>query len=225
MFDWITGLVQQTGYLGVALLMFLENVFPPIPSELIMPLAGFNAASGKMSIGLVILAGTIGSVAGAYLWYVIGRSLGMKRLCRLADRHGRWLTMSRADVDQARDWFDRHGGVAVFIGRLVPAIRTLISVPAGIARMPLWAFFAYTVAGTLLWTTFLAGAGYLLQSQYERVEGWLNPLSNVIVAAIVLYYLYRVITWPKSAGEEEGDTPGERPDDAGQEPARSRPRP
>jgi membrane protein DedA with SNARE-associated domain len=208
LFDWITGLVQQMGYLGVALLMFLENVFPPIPSELIMPLAGFNAAQGQMSIWLVILAGTIGSLAGAYLWYVLGRRLGMQRLCRLADRHGRWLTMSRRDVDQARDWFDRRGGVAVLIGRLVPAIRTLISVPAGIARMPVWAFLAYSAVGTLLWTAFLAGAGYLLQSQYDRVEAWLNPISNIIVAAVVLYYLYRVITWPRpSGGEDEQDAP------------------
>jgi membrane protein DedA with SNARE-associated domain len=207
LFDWITGLVQQTGYLGVAFLMFLENVFPPIPSELIMPLAGFNAANGQMSIWLVILAGTVGSLAGAYMWYVIGRRLGMKRLCRLADRHGRWLTMSRADADRAHDWFERHGGTAVLVGRLVPAIRTLISVPAGIARMPLPSFFAYSILGTAAWTALLAGAGYLLQSQYERVQDWLNPISNIVVVLIVGFYIYRVATWPKTAGDagEEDD--------------------
>jgi membrane protein DedA with SNARE-associated domain len=189
LFDWITALISKLGYGGVALLMFLENVFPPIPSELIMPLAGFNAARGEMSIWLVILAGTVGSLAGAVLWYEIGRRIGMKRLCRLADRHGRWLTMSRRDVDKARDWFDRHGGAAVFIGRLVPAIRTLISVPAGIAKMNLPLFLTYSTIGTALWTALLAGAGYFLESQYEKVEGWLNPISNIIFGGLVLYYL------------------------------------
>jgi membrane protein DedA with SNARE-associated domain len=211
LFDWIISLVQQLGYGGVALLMFLENIFPPIPSELIMPLAGFNAARGEMSIWLVILAGTVGSLAGALAWYEIGRRVGTKRLCRLAHRHGRWLTMSVADVERARDWFQRRGGLAVFIGRLIPAIRTLISVPAGIARMNLPLFLVYSIAGTTLWTAFLAGAGYALQSQYEKVEAWLNPVSNIVVGLLVLIYLYRVITWQSQPEPEHGSAPAAPP--------------
>ena len=195
MFDWITQLVQQTGYLGIAILMLAENVFPPIPSELIMPLAGFSALRGDLNIFLVILAGTVGSLLGALFWYYLGRWLGLDRLKNWAGRHGRWLTIAPGEVDQAKDWFDRHAGRAVFFGRLVPAVRTLVSVPAGIAPMPLPAFLAYSTIGTGLWTAFLAGAGYLLGTQYELVQGWVNPISNVVVVALVLIYLYRVVTF------------------------------
>ena len=195
MFDWITSLVQHTGYVGIALLMLAENVFPPIPSELIMPMAGFSAARGELNFGLVVLAGTVGSVLGALFWYYVGKRLGITRLKRWAGAHGRWLTISPDEVDRASAWFDRHSGRAVFIGRLVPAIRSLISVPAGIARMPMGAFLAYSTIGTGLWAGLLAGAGYLLGGQYELVEAWLNPISNVIFGALVLFYLYRVVTF------------------------------
>jgi membrane protein DedA with SNARE-associated domain len=195
MFDWITGLVEQTGYLGIALLMLLENVFPPFPSELIMPLAGFTAASGRLNIVGVVLAGTVGSLAGALLWYYIGRWLGCARLKRWAGRHGRWLTLGPEEVDEAAAWFNRHCGWAVLIGRLIPAVRTLISVPAGVAGMSLAKFLLYSGLGTAVWTTLLAGAGYLLQGQYGRVQDWLNPVSNVILAGITLWYAYRVVTF------------------------------
>lgn len=195
MFDWVTGLVQQTGYLGVALLMLLENVFPPIPSELIMPLAGFTAARGELNILLVVLAGTVGSVLGALFWYYIGLWVGIDRLKRWAARHGRWLTMAPHEVDTATDAFRRHCGTAVLVGRLIPAVRTLISVPAGVAGMGLTKFLLYSTVGTALWTSFLAGAGYLLEGQYEQVQAYVNPVSNVIFGAILLWYLYRVITF------------------------------
>lgn len=195
MFEWVTGIVERTGYLGVAFLMFAENVFPPIPSELIMPLAGFQAARGELNIVLLVLAGSAGSLLGAWFWYEVGRRVGADRLKRWTERHGRWLTMGPEEVDRAQDWFGRHGGVAVLLGRMVPAVRTLISVPAGIAGMPLGPFLAYSAAGTLAWTGLLAGAGYLLEGQYERVSGWLNPASNIAFAAIVLWYLYRVATF------------------------------
>jgi membrane protein YqaA with SNARE-associated domain len=131
MFDWITGLVERTGYVGIALLMLAENVFPPIPSELIMPLAGFAAAQGELGMAGVVAAGTAGALAGALLWYGLGRWVGLERLKRWAAEHGRWLTVSPDDLDRAAAWFGRHGGAAVLVGRLVPAVRTLISVPAG----------------------------------------------------------------------------------------------
>lgn len=199
MFDWIVDLVEQGGYVGIALLMLAENLFPPIPSELIMPLAGFSAAQGKLDVVLVVLSGTIGSVLGALAWYYLGRWLGPDRLRRFAARHGRWLTLSPAEVDRARDAFARWGAPAVFAGRLVPAVRTLISVPAGIAAMGLGRFLAWTTLGTALWTAFLAGMGYLLENRYQAVAGWVNPVSNVVVGALVLLYLYRVITF---RGEE-----------------------
>lgn len=195
MFDWITAAVQQSGYVGVFLLMLAENVFPPIPSELIMPLAGFTAAQGQLNIVLVIAAGTAGSLLGALLWYYIGLWLGRDRLKRWAAKHGRWFTLTPDELDQAFDWFHRHAGASVFIGRLIPTIRTLISVPAGIARMGLGPFLAYSAVGTALWTALLAAAGYLLESQYEAVEHWLNPVTNVIVGVIIVTYIYRVVTF------------------------------
>lgn len=195
MFEWITGFVEQNGYLGIALLMLLENVFPPIPSELIMPMAGYTAAQGHLNLALVIIAGAIGTVSGALFWYFVGRWVGCERIRSFARRHGRWLTISADEVDLARDWFRRHCGKAVFIGRLVPTIRTLISIPAGIAEMELPKFLIYTTAATLIWIGMLAGAGYLLGSRYEDVSHWLNPVSNVIAGGLLGLYLYRVVTY------------------------------
>jgi membrane protein DedA with SNARE-associated domain len=198
--DWIT-VFEKMGTLGIALLMFAENVFPPIPSELIMPLAGFSAARGERNLLIVIIAGSIGSLLGALLWYYIGQKIGAERLERWATKHGRWLTLSPKEVEQACAWFNRHGGKAVFIGRLIPAVRTLISVPAGIARMPLASFLLYSAAGTILWTALLATAGYFLESQYEKVAHWMNPISNVVIGVIVLGYLYRVVRFGRRQTE------------------------
>lgn len=193
MFDWIVSLIDKAGYGGIALLMLLENLFPPIPSELIMPLAGFSAAKGTLHMGGVIAAGTIGSLAGACFWFLVGRWVGPERLKRFAGRHGRWLTLHPDEIDQARAFFTRHQAVALFVGRLVPTIRTLISVPAGVNAVPVPVFLFWTSLGTALWTTLLAGAGYWLQEGYGRVAEWLNPVSNIIVAVLVLWYLYRVV--------------------------------
>ncbi|NUB08097.1 DedA family protein [Azospirillum sp. Vi22] len=195
MFEWITDLVESGGYAGIALLMLLENVFPPIPSELIMPLAGFVAARGDLSLPLVVLAGTVGSVAGALVWYYAGLWLGSERLKRLAARHGRWLTVAPAQVDEATGWFRRHSGASVLIGRLIPAVRTLISVPAGIAGMSLVRFLVYSTIGTALWSLVLAGAGYLLEGQYDKVSGWMDPVAKLVIAAIAGWYAYRVATF------------------------------
>lgn len=205
MFDWIIGSIEAGGYLGILLLMLAENVFPPIPSELIMPLAGFAAARGKLDPALVVLAGSAGSLLGAVFWYEVGRRLGGDRLKRFAARHGRWLTLSPGEIDRAEAWFRRHGTRAVLLGRLVPAVRTLISVPAGIVRMPPPTFLAWTTLGTTAWTALLAGAGYLLQNRYALVADYLNPVSNVVVGLIALCYAYRVVTF--------------RPDDAAPSPA------
>lgn len=195
MFDRIIEFLNGAGYLGIAALMFLENVFPPIPSEVIMPAAGFGAGQGQLKLVGVIVAGTVGSVAGALFWYYVGKWIDADRLRRWAGRHGRWLTLSPRDIDRVDRWFDRHASKAVFLGRLVPALRTLISVPAGVFGMGLPRSLLFTTLGTALWTTLLAVAGYLLEGQYLIVAAYLNPVTNVIVGLVVAAYIYRVATW------------------------------
>jgi len=198
-FEWVTGIVEQSGYLGIALLMIAENLFPPIPSELIMPLAGFVAAQGKLSLAGVIIAGSIGSLIGALFWYVVARAVGGERVTRWAERYGRWFTVSGNDVGRARAWFGRHGGKAVLLGRLVPAVRSLISIPAGLAPMRLAPFLAFSAIGTALWTTLLAVLGYLLEGAYEHVADYIDPISKVVIGLFVVYYLYRVATHRRRA--------------------------
>lgn len=189
-------MMETLGVFGITLLMFLENIFPPIPSELIMPLAGYRASQVGGSIVAVIVAGSLGSLLGVVPWYYAGRALGKRRVKRLSKRYGRWLTLSPGDVEAANGWFRRHGPLAVLFGRLVPTVRTLISVPAGVARMPLWKFLAYSAAGTAIWTSGLALAGYLLgQAAFEVVQDYIEPVSNVVFAIIVIVYLYRVATF------------------------------
>lgn len=195
MFDWIVAVVSQAGYLGVAALMFSENIFPPIPSELIMPLAGFAAARGELSFAGVLIAGTLGSVAGLHVWYEIGRAIGADRLKRWSARHGRWLGIAPDEVDAAESWFHRHGRYAVLLGRLVPTVRTLISVPAGIACMDRWRFLLYSTIGTAIWAGFLTYLGTALDSRYEQVSAWLNPVTNVVVLVLGAIYVYRVATF------------------------------
>ena len=195
MFDWVVGIIEGSGYAGIFFLMVLENIFPPIPSELIIPLVGFAAAEGDLNIVLAILAATLGAVVGAIPWYVLGRAFGLERVKKLSEKTGRLTTMSPSDVDIAQKWFYKHDGAAVFVGRLIPTVRTLISVPAGVARMKLPPFFIYTALGSAVWTTLLALLGYVLQSQYTLVEEYLNPVSNAVVIIIVGWYLYRVVTF------------------------------
>jgi membrane protein DedA with SNARE-associated domain/uncharacterized membrane protein YkvA (DUF1232 family) len=200
MVDWITKIISSSGYVGIFLLMLAENLFPPIPSELIMPLAGFVAAQGELHPILVGLAGTGGSVLGALLWYYIGKWLGKERVCNLAARYGRWLTLDEKDVGKAITWFERHGGKAVFIGRLVPAVRTLISVPAGIAHMAMGPFLLASTSGTVIWISCLTAAGVFLKSEYQLVSNYIDSASKIILGLIVLTYIYRVM-----AGGRLGD--------------------
>lgn len=193
MFDFITSWIEAGGVLAVGALMALENVIPPIPSELVMPLAGFLAAQGQLNLILLLIVGTLGAVVGATFWYALARLWGRERFLRFIDRWGVWLTLSREEAEQATAWFERHGPWAVFLGRMVPTVRTLISVPAGLSEMPLWSFLLWTTLGAALWTSLLALAGYLLEDQYERVEGWLNPVTTGVLVLIVGLYLFRLV--------------------------------
>ncbi|WP_216324053.1 DedA family protein [Deinococcus aestuarii] len=186
MADWVQNLMDSMGYLGILLLMILENVFPPIPSELIMPSAGFAASRGDLNILMVVAMGTLGSVLGTLPLYYIGRAFGEERLVAWADKYGRWLTLSGRDIRKADDWFDRHGTKAVLFGRMVPGIRSLLSLPAGMSEMPLPKFLLYSAIGSGLWASALAGAGYVLGENYDRVERYIGPASKVILAVVVV---------------------------------------
>jgi len=197
-------MMHAGGPAAIALLMFLENVFPPLPSELIMPLAGYMVTRGQLSFAVVVAAGTIGSVLGSLPLYYAGRKLGEKRLKKLAASHGRWLTVSPEEIGRAKGWFDRHGGLAVFFCRLVPGIRSLISIPAGIARMNLAAFLAWTAVGSAIWTALLAWLGYFLGARFKMVEEYLDPASYVVLGGIVAWYVVRVVRHTGEEREEEG---------------------
>lgn len=203
MFEAITGIVGRLGVVGVGLLALLENVFPPIPSELVMPLAGFVSTRGEMSLVGAIVAGTLGALLGALGWYEVGRRVGRARLERWIDRHGRWLALECEDVQRASDWFERHGAAAVFFGRLIPGVRTFISVPAGFAGMPRAPFLLYTAIGTVGWTAALVMAGRLLGANYRRVEQFVEPATWAVVAAIVLFPVVRAIRRRRGEGAAE----------------------
>src|SRR5688572_19014331 len=193
MFEWITGIIGRRGYLGVAVLTFLENVFPPIPSELVIPLAGFVAAEGDLRLDLVIVIAVIGSVAGATLWYELGRRIGERRLRQWIDRHGKWLTISASDLDQAQEWFRRHGKAAVFVGRLVPGVRTFISLPAGFTRMGRGTFLLYSVLGSAIWTAALAYTGVVLRANFTVVGDYIDIATNLLLVSLGLMMIWRYV--------------------------------
>ncbi|MEB3351381.1 MAG: DedA family protein [Cyanobacteriota bacterium] len=177
------------GYGAIALVMLLENVFPPIPSELIMPLAGFYVHEGRLALVPVVLAGLVGTVLGAWFWYGVGRLINEERLEHWIRRHGRWLGIEVSTLARSRRWFNRHGAAVVFWGRLIPGIRTFVSVPAGIELMPQPAFLLWTTAGSLIWTLALTLAGSALGSGYTAVEGWIAPFARLIKVVLVLALL------------------------------------
>ena len=192
MADWITGFITEYGYGAVVALMLLENVFPPIPSELIMPFAGYVAARGDLHPAGVVAAGSAGSLLGAVAWYAVGYWVGIDRLKRFARRHGRWITLSVEEVDQAQRWFARFGGIAVGVGRLIPAVRSIISVPAGVAQMRLDRFLLWSTIGTTAWSALLVMLGYQLGTRFSEVERWLSPVTWAIVLGALGAYLYRL---------------------------------
>ena len=184
---------QWFGYGAILLAMFLENLFPPIPSELIMPLAGYYVLEGQLNFIPVVLAGLIGTVLGAFPWYGIGRLVNEERLEDWLSKHGRWIGISTSELSRSRRWFNRYGRGLVFWGRLVPGIRTLISVPAGIELMPLVPFLIWTTAGSLIWTVFLTVAGMALGQGYANVEAWIEPVSSVIKVVLIFSFLLAFI--------------------------------
>lgn len=198
--DWVRELIEQSGYFGVMFLMFLETVFPPIPSEIIMSLSGLQAQRGTMTLWGAILAGTTGAMIGNIFWYMLARWLGIDRFHPLIDKYGRFLTVDRREVERADHFFDRYERWFVCLGRMVPTIRSLVSVPAGLFGMRWTPFLIWSTIGTLGWTSLLAIAGYELGRNYAEVDRYLGPVSTAIIAVLVLWYLYRVVTWKPSPG-------------------------
>ncbi|HYD75237.1 DedA family protein [Ramlibacter sp.] len=205
MSDWIIDVIQRSGYLGIALLMLLENVFPPIPSELVLPFAGYVAATGQLHPLGVLLSAAAGSLLGALPWYFAGRKLGHGGLQRFARRHGRLLTLSPRSIDGAQHWFKRHGPSSVAFGRLVPAVRSVISMPAGVGQMPLPRFLLWSAVGTLAWSALLLSIGFVLESRYGQAKETIEWITRGVVGFLVAGYLWRV--WRFDGGEAAADEP------------------
>lgn len=194
MIDTITNILVQFGYAGIFVCMFLETIFPPIPSELVLPFGGYAAFRGELNIFGVIIAGTLGSLAGAGVFYYLGHKLEEARLRRLIARYGKWMGLKERDVEKSQKWFERHGLSAVFFARLLPGMRSLISVPAGLHKIRPLPFFLLSLLGSLAWTMILVFGGYLLGEEYERIAASVKPLSYVVLiitVAALAFFLYR----------------------------------
>lgn len=190
---WLVGIMSTAGALGTGVAVFLENLFPPIPSEVILPLAGFSVAQGRMTLAEAIIGATIGSVAGALVLYGVARWIGAERLRRLFDR----MPFFHADdIDKANRWFERYGSVAVLIGRVIPIVRSLVSIPAGVARLGLIRFIVFTTLGSAVWNTILVMAGYLLGANWCTILGYVDRYQLVvglmIVALLLCWFIARV---------------------------------
>lgn len=193
MTEWIINTMNSLGYVGIALLMFSENLFPPIPSELIMPLAGFSVSQGEMELIPAITSGVIGTIIGAFPWYYLGRIFEESKLENLADKYGKWIFVSGGDIQKANKWFNRYGNIAVLLGRLVPGVRTLISLPAGINNMKMSSFIIYSTIGTLIWISLLTYAGYLLGENYTLIEKYIAPISKIALLSVGFLFVIWVI--------------------------------
>jgi membrane protein DedA with SNARE-associated domain len=204
MADRIAEVFNQLSYWGVALAMLLENVFPPIPSEAVLPAAGLAARRGDMSVVGVIVAATTGSLVGAILWYYVGRWIGTERLRRWSKGSGRYFGFSPKDIDRADAWFDRWGSAVVFFGRMIPGVRTLVSVPAGVAGMPLVRFTLYSAAGSALWSTLLVLLGWWAGRSSKTFEQAISWMGIAVVAAIVIWLVLRI--WRARSKSRETDS-------------------
>ena len=187
---WAVGIMEWMREPGVALLILIENLFPPIPSEVFLPLAGFTASRGSLSLIAAILWATAGSVAGAVILYYVGRLLGRERTRKIME----WLPLvNPEDVDRTEQWFDKHGPKTVLIGRVVPIFRSLISIPAGVTAMRMPLFLGLTTGGSFVWNSALIGAGYVLGENWGVVEGYVGILSKIVIVLVVLALVWFVV--------------------------------
>ncbi len=193
MIDWATDIIDQIGLIGVAFLIALESIVPPIPSELVLLLAGFNVHEGRLDLVPTILFATVGSVVGALVLYALGAILNEDRMERLLASIGRFVGLKRADIDRGVKWFERHGPAVVFFGRLIPVVRSVVSIPAGAERMRLLPFVIYTTAGSLLWNTVWIIAGRRLGSDWRRAERWSEAIELAVFGVAVIVVVVLVV--------------------------------
>jgi membrane protein DedA with SNARE-associated domain len=199
MSEWIVKLIEDAGYLGIAFLMFVETVFPPVPSEVIMPVAGLVSAKGELNIAAVIASGTAGAMLGNYFWYFAARVITIERFKPLIQRWGRFLTLDWDEIEKAEKLFGTQGWAIVFFGRMLPTLRSLISIPAGLLHMRLSTFIFWSTLGTAGWTAVLGLSGYILQRQYEQAIEYIGPVSIAVMVVIVGAYFWRLFTWKPKA--------------------------
>ena len=197
--EWIIELISNSGYWGIAFLMALENIFPPIPSELIMGVGGLAVARGKMEFWPLLAAGTIGSTLGNYVWFLAGDRLGYARLEPFVGRWGRWLTLEWRDIERAAAFFRRHGEWIVFALRFSPLLRTMVSLPAGLAHMKHGKFLVFTFAGAAVWNALLIKGGHLLAGYGELVNKWAGPVVLGFMVLALAGYIWRVVTWKRES--------------------------
>jgi len=202
--DWIVSLMDTLGAPGVGIAILLENLFPPIPSEVVLPLGGFTVAQGSLNFVSVFIWATIGSVVGAYILYGVGAWLGAARLRAIAD----WMWLVKAsDVDKSLEWFDRHGRPSILFGRLIPGIRSLISIPAGLDRMNLLTFGLWTMLGSAVWNFILIYLGFTLGDNWEAVTDYIDQYSKVVYVILILIILGFLVFFIRRAIREKNEAP------------------
>ena len=189
---WVVDVVDSVGEVGVGALIFLENLFPPIPSEIVLPFAGFSSSQGDLNLVLAWVAATIGALAGAWVLYGVGALVGYERLVELAEK--RWFVLfGEKDLERGERFFERHGTAIVFFGRCIPLVRSIVSVPAGVARMPLVRFTVLTAVGSGIWNAVFIGMGRALGDRWKRVEDWVAPAAYTVVALLVVALVVLVV--------------------------------
>ena len=194
--DYISLAVEKNStiaYLTICLAMFLENVIPPIPSEIIMPLGGFFVYQQKLNFYFLVFWGLFGTILGSLPWYYLGRLVNEKKLSNFLDKRGKYLGISSDDLAKSKKWFDKYGVSLVFWGRLIPGIRTLISVPAGIELMPFSKFLIWTTMGSFIWVSLLTYAGYLFGENYSIIETYLDQIKYVVKPILITIFLYVLV--------------------------------
>lgn len=189
--DWAVSMMETIGAPGAGLAIALENLFPPLPSEVILPLAGFTASRGSFTLVEAIFWTTVGSVVGALILYLLGAWLGRDRMRAIVSRVP---LVDLEDVDRVEAWFDRHGYKAVFFGRMIPLFRSLVSIPAGIERMSIWIFIGLTTAGSLIWNSIFVLAGFYLGENWHVVEAYADVFQKIVIAAVVVFLVYFVVS-------------------------------
>jgi membrane protein DedA with SNARE-associated domain len=217
--NWVQDVINQFGYFGVALLVVIENVFPPIPSEIVLPFAGFvaqqsasavnataDAAQSDTTVIGMMIAATVGSVVGALILYFVSAAIGPERLRGFVERFGKWFGVKSSDLVRAEEWFDRRSVVAVLVGRCVPLIRSIVSIPAGFRRMKLTSFVVLTAIGSAVWNIALIGAGAVLGDQWERVGEYVGVFQWLVIAAVLVLLVRFVVSRLKKRRPQNGLT-------------------